>query len=80
MSEAIKSYITDWRMWLRGLIGAAIGGGATAVTNIIVAPETFHFNDAGGIKKVGEVVVISAIVSAALYLKQHPVPEETKTN
>lgn len=62
----------DWKVWLKGLISAAIGGGAAAVTTMIVAPETFNLQD--GLKKVFAVAGVSALVAVANYLKQSPLP------
>lgn len=70
--------LTDWRTWLRGLIGASIGGSANAITLLVVDPMKFNLAD--GWKNLLSAVVISGVVSAALYLKQSPVPpEETKS-
>lgn len=66
----------DWGMWLKGLIAAAIGGAANAVTVMIVDPVAFNLQDGG--KKLAMVALVSAIVSAALYLKQSPLPGEPK--
>jgi len=66
------SRIRDYRIWLRGLVAAAIGGGANAVTAMIVDPATF--NIATGMTEVGQMAAVSAAVSAALYLKQSPLP------
>lgn len=66
------SRLKSWEMWVKGLIAAIIGGAANAVTTVIVAPETFNFQE--GLGKLGAVVASSSIVSAALYLKQSPVP------
>lgn len=63
-----------WRHWLHGLIGAAIGGGANAITTMIIAPAQFNLQE--GYKNVLMSAIVSAIVSAALYLKQSPLPEE----
>lgn len=68
------SRLKDVRVWLRGLIAAVIGGAANAVMTVIVAPETFNFQE--GIGKLGAVTGASALVSAAMYLKQSPVPPE----
>jgi len=43
--------IKDYRLWIRGLVAAAIGGGANAVTAMIVDPYTF--NIATGMTEVG---------------------------
>lgn len=61
------------RIWLRGLVAAAVSAGANAITVMIVEP--YHFNLHDGLGKVGKVALVSAIVGAALYLKQHPVPD-----
>lgn len=61
-------------LWLRGLVAAAVGGASSAVTVMIVEPS--HFNVEEGLMRVGKVALVSALVGAALYLKQHPVPED----
>jgi hypothetical protein len=63
------------RQWVRGLVGAAINGGATAITVSIVDPLNFNPMN-GGAGKLLTVAGISALVGSALYLKQHPLPEE----
>jgi hypothetical protein len=60
------------RLWVRGLVAAVIGGAANAVTTVVVAPEMFNFRE--GLGKLGAVTAASALVSAAMYLKQSPVP------
>lgn len=59
------------RLWLRGLAAAVINSGATTVTALIVDPHTFADWD-----KLGKMAVVSAVLGAALYLKQHPLPAE----
>jgi len=66
--------ITNWRLWIRGLIGAVVGGGANAICVMVVAPDQFNFDT--GWEKLWHFTLISAVVSAALYLKQAPVPPE----
>lgn len=65
-----------WQMWLKGLIAAIIGGGANAVTVMIVDPAAFNFGDGGA--KLLSFAGVSALISAALYLKQSPLPGEVK--
>lgn len=60
------------RVWVRGLVAAAVAAGSNAITVMIVEPA--HFNMADGLDKVGKVALVSAIVGAALYLKEHPLP------
>lgn len=68
----------NWQTWIRGLASAMIGAAANSVTVVIVAPETFNL--AEGLPKLGSVALVSAIVAAAMYLKQSPLPgcEEKK--
>lgn len=64
--------ITDWRTWLRGLAAAAIGGAANAVTLLVVDPTSFNFDS--GFDRLWKVSAVSAILNAAFYLKQSPIP------
>lgn len=63
-----------WIHWLKGLVAAIIGGAANSVTLIIVDPVTFNLQ--AGLKNVLAVCATSAILSAAMYLKQSPLPRE----
>ena len=65
--------MSNWRTWCRGLASAVIGGAANAVTVMIVEPASFNLQE--GFDKLAAVVVVSAIVSAAMFLKQSPIPE-----
>ena len=58
--------------WLKGLIAAIIGGAANAVTVIAIDPLQFNLGE--GLSKLGTVALVSAIVNAAMYLKQSPLP------
>lgn len=62
----------DWKKWFKGLISAAIGAAANGITVMIVDPQAFNL--AEGAHKVGMVALVSAIVAAAMYLKQSPLP------
>ncbi len=66
----------DWRVWLKGLVAAAISSAANAVAVLVADPVHFNPSDAGGLRKLGVVVAVSAVVGTALYLKQSPVPQE----
>jgi hypothetical protein len=59
--------------WLYGLASAAIGAAANGVTATIVAPESFNFTGPG-LAKLGTLCGVSALVAAAMYLKQSPLP------
>jgi len=61
-----------WQVWLKGLISAIIGGAATAVSTMVVSPQEFNLTE--GIGKLGSVAAVSAIVAAAMYLKNSPLP------
>jgi hypothetical protein len=62
----------EWQIWLKGLVAAIIGGAANAVTVMIVDPAAFNFSDGG--RKLLTFAGVSALISAALYLKQSPLP------
>jgi hypothetical protein len=61
-----------WQKWVKGLISAAIGGAANGITVMIVEPTEFNLGE--GLGKLGTVAIVSAIVAAAMYLKQSPLP------
>lgn len=62
------------RAWARGLVAAFVGSAANAVTNVVIAPETFNIHE--GLGKLGASALLSGGVGAALYLKAHPVWDE----
>ena len=64
----------DWNRWLKGLISAVIGGAANSITVMVVDPIAFNLQEGAG--KLGMVALVSAIVAAAMYLKQSPLPTE----
>ena len=63
----------DWNTWLKGLASALITGFTTAITTLIVAPETFNATPEG-IRKTLVVAGVSAVLSVANFLKQSPLP------
>lgn len=65
----------DWNKWIKGLVSAVIGGGANAITVAIVDPIAFNLQE--GASKLLTVALVSAIVAAAMYLKQSPLPPST---
>lgn len=64
----------NWQNWFKGLISAIIGGAANAITVMIVDPVAFNLQEGAG--KLGTVALVSALVAAAMYLKQSPLPSE----
>lgn len=72
----------NWKAWIHGLGSAFIGGGANVVATMVIDPDDFNITN-GGISRIGALWMASGIVSAALYLKQSPLPRlqgETNAN
>lgn len=62
-----------WSVWVKGLISAVISGGATGLGVLVVAPEAMAtFAGSVALKMAG----VGALVGAANYLKQSPIPTE----
>jgi hypothetical protein len=62
----------NWKLWLKGLGSAVIGAFANSITVMIVDPQNFNLQT--GLNKVLSVAIVSAIIAAAMYLKQSPLP------
>lgn len=65
--------LTNRRLWVRGVVGAFIAGGAHSVSNLVVAPETFNFH--AGLVKLLESAMAGGMISAAFYLQKSPLPD-----
>jgi len=63
----------NWKMWLKGLVSAVIGGAANAITAVVVDPTSFNFGE--GIGKLGAMAGMGALFAGAMYLKKSPMPE-----
>ena len=69
-------------VWAKGLLAAAIAGGANGVITgfAAVGIDPGHFNLQAGLKPTlaiaGVSAVMSALIGAAAYLKQSPLPSE----
>jgi hypothetical protein len=50
-------------LMLKGLVAAFIGGGANAITVVLVDPE--HFSVQEGIRSLTKVIVMGALISVA---------------
>ena len=61
------------RTWIEGLLAAAIGGGANALTVIIVDPLAFNLGE--GLPKLLQVTAVGALVAVGAFLKQSPIPQ-----
>lgn len=60
--------------WTRGLIGAAINSAAVGGAAMVI--DGHDFNPTSGWKKLGAVMLVSAVTGALLYVKTHPIPVE----
>jgi hypothetical protein len=71
-------------IWLRGVIAAAISGGAGGILTgfAAVGIDPQHFNLQAGIGSTMRIAVaaalINAIIGVAAYLQKSPLPEESK--
>lgn len=68
----------NWKTWVYGLISAFIGGGANAITVMIVEPLTFNLE--AGMSKLLTVFFVSGLVSASFYLKSSPLPPKEESD
>lgn len=60
------------KIWIEGLLAAAIGGGANAITVNLIDPVNFSLTAHAG--KLASVAVVGAVLSVAAYLKKSPIP------
>lgn len=72
--------LLKWEIWLRGIIAAAISGGANGIVTgfAAIGIDPGHFNLEAGFHHTlaigGVSAAISAILGVALYLRQSPLP------
>lgn len=65
--------MANWKIWMHGLVAAVISGGAGGVGSALGSLGVGDpFNHA--LKIAGVSALISAVIGAAAYLKQSPVP------
>ena len=73
--EVIMSMLTEllkkknWRIWMKGLLSAAISGGATGIAAALSAPQGYGF------KSLLIVMFTAGTAGAALYITKSPMPE-----
>jgi hypothetical protein len=73
------------QIWLKGLVAAAIAGAANGVITgfAAVGIDPAHFNLGAGLRSTLAIAAVSALMSAiigaAAYLKQSPLPDTPKT-
>ena len=72
---------TNFRVWWRGLVAAAVAGGANGVITgfAAVGIDPQHFNLQTGLRATlgiaGVSATMSCIIGVAAYLKQSPLPQ-----
>lgn len=62
----------QWENWLYGLLGAIINSAGSAITIVVIAPESFNLQE--GLPKLINAVIVFSLLGAGLYLKQRPLP------
>jgi len=65
-----------WKVWLKGLISAAVGAFATGVSLVIVDPMDYNLADPVATKRLLMVCAVNAIIAVAMYLKRSPLPND----
>ncbi len=72
----------NWKIWMKGIIAAAISGGANGIVTgfAAIGIDPNHFNLQAGLHATlaigGVSAAISAVLGVALYLRQSPLPAE----
>jgi hypothetical protein len=72
--------ILKLELWIKGLVAAAVSGGANGIVTgfAAIGIDPSHFNLAAGLHHTlsigGVSAAISAILGVALYLRQSPLP------
>jgi hypothetical protein len=67
-----------WKLWLKGLLAAVVSSASNTIAVMVSDPGHFNPAQVGGLKRLGAVIGVSALVGAALYLKQSPLPNGQK--
>src|ERR1700758_4126869 len=68
----------SWKVWMKGIAAALIGGGASAVAAAVTAPGIVS-GTRGSWMVLLRMSAVAAVLNAAAYLKKSPLPEvETK--
>lgn len=72
--EALKNF----KVWIKGLVSAAISSAAGSGALVVIDPATFNFHE--GLSKLGSVAAALAVVAVLNYLKQSPLPGVKENN
>ena len=83
MTPSKRQLITRFEMWVKGILAAAISGGAggilTGLAAVGIDPQ--HFNLQAGMGATmrigGAAAAINSIIGVAAYLQKSPLPETT---
>lgn len=67
-----RETLLSWEFWVYNVVAAFIGGSATVVAAMVIAPETFNLHD---LHKLFELAGASGIINVAMYLKKSPLPK-----
>ena len=68
----------SWKVWVKGIAAALIGGGASAVAAAVTAPGIVS-GTRGSWMVLLRMSAVAAVLNAAAYLKKSPLPAvETK--
>jgi hypothetical protein len=65
------------RQWIHGILAAASGALASAVSGIVTMPDIFNFSHEGRIR-LAKLIIVPTIGAVAFYIKQFPTPEDVK--
>jgi hypothetical protein len=63
----------NFKIWLRGLLAAAISAFSTAASGALTLPTVFNFSHAG-LMNILKLSAVPALLAVFAYLKQSPVP------
>jgi hypothetical protein len=66
----------DWTGWVRGVVGAAVSGGAASIGSGFAAMKIDPAHDLNIFALMGWTFLFSAIISLAKFLQLTPVPAE----
>ena len=64
------------KIWIRGIVGGAIGGVSSSFIVVVLDPTKFNLTTYGGSARLLAVFAWAAGFGAFTYLRQHPLPDE----
>jgi hypothetical protein len=70
--------MNNLKVWIHGLVAAAISAFASAASGAIALPSVFTFDRAGFVNMV-KLATVPALLAVFAYLKNSPVPTLTTT-